>query len=214
MQFEKALEQLRIGRITFGEFIALTQTRWEALAALISRRWKMPGWVTRQDIEQELHAGVSEFVWKWSPVYGVTLSRYVTFNAMDKAKKRVHKLRGADYTGRGIDFNPSRYETPISSFATRDGGEESKLLEKLVTEPEQYERVMRREAIDRALAACENERELLTVQALAETQSIALAAELLYEDKEARLRCRFSCEKHARKVVERAAESVARKLGN
>ncbi len=209
MQFEQALLQLRAGQLTYREFLALTSTRWQALASLIARKWRMPGWTSLKDIEQWLHAGAYKAVWKWDPIYKVSIVRYVTYNAMDLAKKEMHKCRGAAYGGRGVDFNPSRLEIPFSTYERDDDTH----VPVTKTEATQFDSAVKKEAIRRALDACSNVREVLTVQALAQTESIAGAAELLYEDADARLRCRFSCERHARIVVERAAVSVARKLG-
>lgn len=116
---ERALWDLREGRISFTEFARESRPAWEALATYIARRWRLPSWGTTEDLVQELLLGAWEFVWKFEPCMGTTIRRFVIYNAVDKAKKHAHRMRGASLSG-SADRNPSHVERPLAAY-TEDG---------------------------------------------------------------------------------------------
>jgi DNA-directed RNA polymerase specialized sigma24 family protein len=208
MTFEDALEGLRAGRIEFGEFITATRPRWKSIALDIMRRWRVPGWVAVEDVEQELHLAAWRFVWQFDEKRGSTLAKYVVWNAYDKAKKKVHKARGARLCG-SADRNPGHIDVPL----VRWGDDADAFVDALLNAPPKQEEVVARiEAKERAKAQCKTERERLVVEELVGSDSIVDVAMLLYADPVTRLACRLSSERHACRVVEKTVERLVGRL--
>src|ERR1700676_3294716 len=115
MSFEMQLYDLLNGHITSDKFFRETAEIWLRMAKHLLRRWKSPAWVDEEEIKQELMIGAWRCVWNFEPTHGVTLTRYVAWNAMDYAKKKLHRMRGAKLSG-SADRNPSRYEISFSTF--------------------------------------------------------------------------------------------------
>lgn len=214
--FEIAVQELHDGRCTFDEFARATRGRWQALARYIMRRWRLPPWVSPEDIVQELLLGAWRSIWKYEANRGGSLARYVLWNAVDYAKKRAHKIRGANLHG-NADASPSRFEVTL---AKRDGDDNEWWSNLLRAEPEQEENLVRKEEwehergaeLDRALAACKSPVEAYIVTALAASDSVQTAADQLYSDWGMRLDCRLSCEEDAVRVVAQSAAAVAARL--
>jgi len=202
--FEVAVKRLHDGRCTFDEFARATRGRWEALARHIMRRWRLPPWVAPEDMVQELLLGAWRVVWKYDPRRGVSLAKYVIYGSVDYAKKKAHKVRGANLH-RGTDSSPSRFEVTLSR---RDGEDYEWWANLLRSEPDQEDGLLRREDVARALAACESPREAYVVSALAATGSIGAAAERLYAISRGRSRSRVE----AIRSVARTAVAVAGRL--
>lgn len=100
---KRELEQLRSGAWSFAQFRAATRREWELMAASLMRRWECPPAVDLEDVVQELLLNAWRFLPKFEPDRGKTLHQYIVFNAMDKAKKWMHKQRGG-----GGDSSPGR----------------------------------------------------------------------------------------------------------
>lgn len=112
----------RDGRMTFDELARRTRPNWEKLAQYLLRRWRSPTWVADvEDVVQDLLLGAWVALKEWDPQHpaAAPLKSYVIFNAVDKAKKRVHTLRKAK---RRDDKAPSRHMVPVSSLH-REGEE-------------------------------------------------------------------------------------------
>lgn len=213
MTFGQAVRELYEGDITFEEFVRATRERWEKLASYIMRRWRLPAWASLEDIVQELLLGAWNCVWKFAPVSKSDHTpgaheRYVVWNAVDYAKKKAHKVRGAS-RHRGADANPSAPEVTFSQLGTTDGWAENVLG---AVAPQQEELFAQAERVDRALRVCRTKRERLVVQALAQTESLQGATKQLYADVGARIDCRFGCEHQAALEVVKVAAGVARRL--
>lgn len=118
-RLDRALNDLQAGTITYTEFFRVTRNDWANMARYLHQRWPLPSWHTLEDIEQDLHVGVWTKLAKFDATRNVTLARFIVFNAVDYAKKQAHKSRGARYTGKGVDWNPSLFDIPFS-FCTRD----------------------------------------------------------------------------------------------
>jgi len=199
------------GRQTFDEFAVRTRDRWRQLVRYLLKRWRISRWVDTEDLEQDMLLGAWNSVWKFDPARGVALDAYVVYNAVDKAKKAMHRYRGAKRSG-NADANPSRMEFGFHERADDEHGGERWAEEHLAQEPSHEDRVEVREAIDRALRHCRTEAEREVVLAVVKTDDLAAAAEALYADPEARRRCRMGSEKQAARVVVRAAREVAERL--
>lgn len=210
MTFGQALALVHDGRLTFNDFISHTRDRWRRFALYLARKWRGPAWHSVEDIEQDLYLGVWSFLWRYDDFYAkkVTLERYVVFNALDFAKKNLHRARGASLSG-SADRNPSHIEPP---FASWDEDGQAHLESLLTSEATQFDTVVSLEAVARAKRACTSVRELHSVDALARTGDIGEAALRLYGDFDTRLACRFMSEAHAVRVVDAAADAVAQRL--
>jgi hypothetical protein len=178
-EFEALLTGLREGYLTSEVFFAQTRIVWARLARNLLRRWRPPEWYGPEEVEQELMLAAHHFVWKYDPdaAKGRSIGSYVSWNAMDKAKKALHRARGAKLSG-DADKNPSRIEAPFSMFEVSP---ESGVG--VATQPEQDVDVERREAIALAEQWFSTEKERLAVRALAmHSGSIEDAAEALSAD--------------------------------
>lgn len=206
MTFEQAIALLHDGRLDFTTFARATRPSWEKLARYLLRRWKAPAWVEPEEIIQELLLGAWESVWCYSEhlAQGRTLDEYVEWNATDKAKKKLHKMRGAKLS-KNADANASRYETPLSSFEAT-----SEWLDGLLHEDaEQHDIVERKQRVERA---CRTEAERRAMRALSETGDIVRGAILLFEDDEARALCGLRTARDAGRFVASTAFAVAQRL--
>lgn len=207
------LESLRDGRMPSGRFYANTHALWERIARSLLRRWSAPKWVTIEDLAQELRLGAWDAVWRYEPAYaaGGTIGRFVIWNAIDHAKKKLHKMRGAKLSG-DADRNPSRFETPLSTMSATATTE---WLEGLLTVgPTQHALYEQHEAEERAQRVCINDVERSALRAFAETEDLVQAAVMLYSDEESRKALGFETAGDAGRAVANAAYAVARRLEN
>jgi DNA-directed RNA polymerase specialized sigma24 family protein len=108
---------LRTGTIDAQTFFQGTDSLWLRLSRYLLRRFKSPVWVTEDELAQDLRMGAWKAVWDYEETMsnGRSLARYAEWHAVDKAKKRLHKYRGAKLSG-NADANPSRFETPLSAL--------------------------------------------------------------------------------------------------
>jgi DNA-directed RNA polymerase specialized sigma24 family protein len=208
MTFGAALRALYEGRIGFDRFVRETQLRWKRLAIYLRTRWKHPLWHSLEDVVQELLLGAWKCIKRFDPSRGVTLERFVIFNAVDVAKKACHRARGAKLSG-SADRNPSNLET---TFSTYDEETERFVIDLLQEEPTQHQYVERIEAIERAKVHCHTMVETLAVSALARTQSVIVTSDVLYANYRTRLACRFNNEDHALRLVSQAISDVAERM--
>jgi uncharacterized protein (DUF1778 family) len=164
-EFEQLLIGLREGYLTPEVFFAQSRIVWQRLARNLLRRWQAPAWYTHEEVEQELMLAAYHFVWKFDTARakGRSIGSFVSWNAMDKAKKALHVARGAKLSG-DADKNPSRIETPFSTYEVSP--DEVDLS--AATEAIQEEWFERQEAIAEAERLFETERERLAVRVLAE----------------------------------------------
>ena len=210
MTFDEAVLSVRDGRMTFDEFARVTHPRWLSLALYIMRRWHLPPAVEPADVVQELLLGAWRAVWKYEPHFGGTASRYVVWNAVDKAKKRVHRMRGANLHG-NPDGAPGRPETVFARF--RAAAEDPEYFSNMmVVEPEQDAVADETDRVNRARRACKGKPELHVVEALARTGSVRDAVVELYRDADVRLECGLKDERQALRLVTGTAARVAVRL--
>jgi DNA-directed RNA polymerase specialized sigma24 family protein len=206
-QFEAEARALYDGRTTFGEFAARTRGKWASLAKMIMRRWRLPCWASEEDVVQDLLVGAWVGIWRWDAARG-GLERYLVWTAVDKAKKRAHRVRGALDLHRCPDRAPGRPERPISSVADDDTWAEAILA----APPEQEGLAERALAERRALRACRDRRERVVIRALAREEDLAAGAVRLYADPGARWHLALESEAHAAVVAADVAERVARRI--
>lgn len=178
------------GRVSFEALVE--KEDWGRLAGDLLNRWPAPGWVDKEDVVQELLIGAYEKIWEFQPDRGVKIGRYVVWNAVDKAKKKIHKWRGAKLHG-SSDRNRSRFE---KTSRIRDNA-----LERMPSTEECLEkRAIRGEAIARSL---ESRADRMVFRAMDEGRCFQSAARQVHLDGgvltigDARLRVREIAEKIA-----------------
>lgn len=103
----------------FAAFERATRAGWYAFARTLLSRWRAPTHTSEADLVQEMLVTCWSFLDEWDPARGVSLRTYLTFNAIDKARKYLHKMRRAGHDG---GAGRSRFELPFSALA-RDGEE-------------------------------------------------------------------------------------------
>lgn len=213
------LERLRLGQITFDEFARRTRSNRMQMARYLLKKWAAPLGVGLEDVEQELLVAIWQFLPKWDPTRGVGLERYIVFNAIDRAKKWLHKQRNAY---RRDDKSAGRYERAFSTLV-RDGQDDAegesyeRLVEKLLAVAPDVERLADRqerelEELEALAVATERltERDRYLVMALAEAGGdVELAAREVYADARSRLVLRLDSEASTRAAVRRALARAA-----
>lgn len=172
---DEALLALRCGRLSPDAFFKRTKSNWASIAEHLLRRWKGPVAVSAEDIAQELYINAWIFCGHWDPAAGVTISRYVTFNAIDKAKKWLHQQRNAY---RRDDKAAPRMERPVSTLNLSEYAEEH-LFDSLATAANQEDDLISRQdrryqLLFRALEA--PPQHVPAMVALARTGDLELAA--------------------------------------
>ena len=161
-EFDSLVSALRDGRLTAHVFFTKTRAVWERLARYLLRRWRVPAWYSEEEVMQELMLAGYHFVWKYDPERskGRTIARYVTWNALDKAKKEIHVVRQARLSG-DADCNPSRIDRLFSTYEVPPEPQ---------IEATQEEGIERQEAVAEAANQFATARERMVVQALAENR--------------------------------------------
>jgi DNA-directed RNA polymerase specialized sigma24 family protein len=201
-----AVAQLMGGRLTFGEFLRATRQDWERMGRYLMRRWVAPPGVELADVVQELHVGAYRAIGTYDPTRSANPTAYVVFSAIDKAKKWLHKQRGANLHGNS-DSAPGVLPTPISWMASK-GGEETGI--------ERAERLwLHADAKAERVAETAQEWDQAVASAPEDVRVALLGLQLyqgepretargLYADTRLRLVCRLGCEADAHRLVRRA----------
>jgi hypothetical protein len=174
---DPCLLALRSGRMSFQTFELRTRNVWVATAEHILRRWKGPVAVSVEDVKQELLIYVWTFVGHWDPSLGISIGRYVMFNAYDKAKKWLHQQRNAY---RRDDKSSARFDLPVSSLNLTEHAEEH-FFDAIATSPTAEDMLAGRQFLLRAVATAPVEY-VPAVVALAKTGDFDLAVEALYSN--------------------------------
>lgn len=115
--FRDALLRLRERPDDYASFARETREVWEKFARYLARRWKLPLGVDEADVVQELQFAGWLALGRWDPERGKGVDEYVRYNAIDKAKKWLHKQRDS-YRRDGSA--PSRAPTVFSAFERPD----------------------------------------------------------------------------------------------
>ncbi len=205
--YERHLSLAYDGRITFDAFARATHKEHERMAVYLVRRWAPPGWYAQADLVQELLVATWIVMWSWAPRLGPSLARYVVYNAMSRAKRALHKARGASLTG-SPDRNPSCIDRPFSSFERDDGSAIDLGREEAIAEEALIEREEREAALDGALESCETDEERDVIRAIARAGDVDGGGLLIYQDMRARVTLRLPSEEHAARYAARTAERV------
>ena len=189
--------------------------QWTRIARTILRRWKLPSWVSEDDVLQDVMLAAWLHAPRFEQGRGVSPESYVKWNAFHFAKKKAHKARGS-YRHRGEDSAPSRHDIPLSSFVSGDDMDEDGeyLLNRVATQPNQEHRLMHEDGAAHFAAQCAGRREPIVARAVRLSDgSVEDTARVLYEDAEMRCRLRLPCEAAAERFVKRVVRDVAARLG-
>jgi hypothetical protein len=217
---ERQLARVLAHPSTFPSFVSATRTEFARMAAYLARRWTPPAWVAPEDMIQELYYGawIALFGKKpFDPTRGKTLAQYVVYNAMSRAKRALHKARGAKLCG-SPDRNPSRMEIPFSAAGLGTFADTT-FVESLLgaSDAPTAERIMimeesREEAVAKAMLACNTADQRVAIIALSEGRDVDAAGRLLYDDFETRIALRLGSEERAVHYIMREASAVASNL--
>jgi DNA-directed RNA polymerase specialized sigma24 family protein len=175
-EFAEQLWAVQRGEMTFDQLARETRGHWERLAEYLGRRWRLPGWVAREDVVQDLLLGAWEAIWHYKEGRS-SIEGYVVWNACDKAKKRLHRHRGAKLH-RKADSNPSRGELLYRQVWGDDGDRRAE--EQTAQAPTQQEALESVEALREVLAACETEEQRSIMRVLAREGDLVNGVEQVY----------------------------------
>lgn len=193
----KPLSALRAGEMAFDRFARETKREWRAMAKALYDRWSTPTSVTAEDVEQEMLLAAWQHVEKWDPNRGVTLERYVVYNAHDRAKKWMNVQRDA---ARRSDKAPSRHALPFTQFETDTGYSP---LDSLAAPDDQMRAIDRHDGWRVARRRCTSREERMCVDSLfAACGDIGTAADTLYENADLRYAMRWGSAREAKRFVE------------
>ncbi len=197
-EFEAALWRRRRGEITADAMIRETHARWRYIATCVfsesRRKWRLPSWVTVDDVLQAILMFADDYVFIFEEGRGVTLDRYVSWNAVKRAQKEIHRWRCVSRSG-SPDRRPSRFESSMTSLQKEDETEEQveRRLPLPTVEPEQEDQLAARQFFDALIDEATSIEEVVALVALrASGGSLVHATDLLYGDPFARLQCRAS----------------------
>jgi hypothetical protein len=186
VKFEDAVAKVREGSMTFDELARDARAHFERLAKMVEGWWKQPAWVDLDDVLQDLLEGASEAVWKYEDGRS-SLRGYVTFGAVDRAKKRAHRARLGRRPHRGEDSAPARFEVGFSRVWGEDA---DRRAEEALSAPGDQERELERvERLAQVLAACVDEQERRVMRAVAEAQDLVAGAERIFTNPVERAAC-------------------------
>ncbi len=206
MHFAEAARACVAGEMTFSCFVEETERRWQWWAKRLARAG-IPLWLDAEDIRQDLLLEAWRAMKRFDgkKAKSVTPSQFVEVAAKNAAKKNVHRARGDDR--HTWAWGAPRFDLAASTLV-REGDEDAEF--EVPVEPEQGRARERREAVMALARQQESLRDFFAVQALAAAEGdIEHAAQLFYEDLDARLLCRLPSEHTARMVVGRVASRLA-----
>lgn len=209
IMLERAAMDYRDGRTTFGEYLAATKARWESVAGWLMNRWRGPVWVDKADVLQDLYLGAWTGVWGHDDNHTMKNGRdshrplhmHVEYTAIDKAKKRLHKVRGAKLCG-NADSAKSRMDVAFSAIS-----DDPMVIDAIIgiVDPEQQREIRTHEI-------CASERERLVMRAVMMSDTVKGSVDYLFEDEESRERLGIEDRSHAGRIVGRTTAVVARRL--
>ena len=195
-------------QVTLGEFFRANRSVFGELAVRLMSRWGAGSAVDVEDVMQELMIGSVWAFRRYDPTHprAAALEQFVLYNACDKAKKWLHRQRGAILHG-NADANPSRYAVLFSDLIKRRDGEDAGqdvewLSDELKQEPDQDAEVERRERWRCVLRKTPSIRLRWGIMALESSRGDReAAARRLYDNLDLRLRLRLNSERDARKII-------------
>ena len=204
MTFNDACRAVSTGSISFAQFATITRSLWVYLANRMLKRWPPGPGVSVDDVTQDLLLSAWEAFGHYDQSRGVAVNRYVLFNAIDKAKKSLHRARGA---GQERDHGRSRVPMPGRQSSIEDDsamlGRAAKLIE--------IETLLdHKRALNQYMEGLSRD-DRVVVEALVASGSCASAAILIYNRYQLRLRLRLGSDEAAHRYVVRVVERLGTK---
>ena len=196
------LEALGSGAITFDQFARATSDNWMRLAKGLIARWEVPPGVDAADVQQELLTAAWCAIERYDPDRGVAFSRFLVFNAFDRATKWLHKQRGTRVTHAA--------RTPITFAAL---GERGDWLEESIVDPSEPPdaELERTDSLASALADLECETQRIVLSLVIHTSGdVGEATRIILDDPKLRLVLHVTSEHQARKLIFRTLRKAAR----
>jgi len=194
------------GRMKIDEFLRLTAPVLQKLAGRLVKRWPPPTFVGIEDVVQELMLACDVAFKRFDPARGTRIEDYLVYNACDKAKKWIHKQRGAVLHG-NPDAHPSRHEFTFAAMQKREVEGAVALIDKCA--PIMATQDADRELQDhfaQAINGAKGQDLRWAILALeAARGDLAEATDRLYEDADLRLRLRIGNRAKADRIIRRAA---------
>jgi hypothetical protein len=206
---EAAGKALRAGEITKNEFVRRTADRWRRTSQHLYSRWrrKLPQWVEREDVEQELVLLALEYVTKWTPGRGASLPSYVLWCSIHRAQRKMDHWRGASLSGNS-GKNPGRHELTFSRIASPDGDDPGTRVPGENDDP--LDLIESGEEFEVAMARCQTVRQALVMLALRATRGdVERAAWSLHRNFRSRLECDIESVEHAEEVIREVVEEMS-----
>jgi hypothetical protein len=174
------LQAVRDGRMELNAFFVQTREVWLRMAKHLMRRWQPPSWYEAEELAADIQLEAWRFIWKYDQdqAKGKSLLWYVEWNAMDKGKKRLHKVRGANLHRDPDNQKTERREYLYSGWnSVEEGAGRRDWAESQPGKwPAPDDEAADREAVARAIAACDTEVERQVIQILAECRDLRSTA--------------------------------------
>lgn len=212
------------GKISFAQFLAQTRDDWGKLATYLMRRWRVPAGVEHEDVVQELHMGAFKAIATYDPLRGSSPSGFVVYTAVDKAKKWMHRQRGAVLHGNpdahpGVlirNFSDMRCNSDKDAAASFEKALPLRIMRLLGTDTPDIEgRIDGVSAWEDARTSAPTAKIRDALAAVeCERGSVVDAARSLYADLDKRLRHRLGSEDEAMRAVEHSLRYAAAKLAD
>lgn len=177
------------------EFFVENAKDFHRMALYILARWKAPNDVSAEDVEQELRLAAWRAKRKYDPSRGVTPERYITFQAINAAKRWVHRQRRAR-----DDKALGRFELLTADGAPADFG---------AIDAVQEADAIRRSELEAVVENCESDREAICLAVFFREEDTKAAARVIYENADLRRRCRVGSIADANRAVKRTVEEHA-----
>lgn len=214
--FEQCARKHYEGTTSIGEFCRQTRQVLERVAARLMQRWKAPPSVDLDDVVQEMLIGCIWAFKRFDPNHPKcgSVEGFVMYNACDKAKKWLHRQRGAIRHG-NADANPSRYAILFHDVADKrsrgeDVGEIEWVAEALQADAEQHDELERREVWRSRLKTAPTVRLRWGIMALESARGErSTAAKRLYANAQLRFKLRLGGEHDARKIIAETVKYLA-----
>jgi hypothetical protein len=174
------LDRLSRDEVTFETFVSRTRNDWETLATSLLNRWTAP--IEVEDLRQAMLECAWQLLPKWNPSLG-PLHRFVVWNAVNEAKRQIHKARGANIHG-SADKSSTRYHLIELTGASREKTVAYQdWIDLSVSEDPIQDRVAEaRERVEQLKTKCRTERDLRMLEALIEEGSLDAAAVVIYAE--------------------------------
>lgn len=204
MNFNDACRAVCEGRISFAQFAILTRSLWGYLAERMMRRWPPGPGVAIDDVTQDLLVAAWESFGRYDARRGVAVNKYVLFNAIDRAKKQLHRSRGA---GQARDHGASRVPLPGRNWSVED---DRVVLGKAAKVVEIESLLDHKRTLEQYMAGLTRE-DRVVVEALVAAGSCGAAAVLIYNRYQDRLRLRLGSDEAAERYVVRVVERLGGK---